>query len=88
MGCAWLFIYPYQSGKVNYLIPEMIHGMKGRELFEEGTVLISIPYHWIPIIMRNLQEMEMHLPSHASREQYLAEFGGIIGALVQESDNP
>jgi hypothetical protein len=30
MGCAWLYIYPYQSGQVNYLIPEFVHGMKGR----------------------------------------------------------
>ena len=88
MGCAWLFIYPYQSGKVNYLIPEMIHGMKGRELFAEGTILISIPYHWNPIMTQNLQEMELHLPSHTSKEQYLAEFGGIIGTLIQESENP
>ncbi len=88
MGCAWLFIHPYQSGKVNYLIPEMIHGMKGRELFAEGTILISIPYQWIPIITQNLQEMEIHLPSHASKEQYLEEFGGIIGELVQEAEHP
>ena len=88
MGCAWLYIYPYQSGKVNYLIPEMIHGMKGRELFAEGSILISIPYHWIPIIVQNLQEMRIHLPSHQSKEQYLAEFGQIIGGLVQESENP
>jgi uncharacterized protein (DUF169 family) len=88
MGCAWLYIYPYQSGKVNYLIPEMIHGMKGRELFAEGSILISIPYQWIPIIMQNLQEMKMHLASHASKEQYLAEFGKTIDELVQESENP
>jgi uncharacterized protein (DUF169 family) len=88
MGCAWLYIYPYQSGKVNYLIPEMIHGMKGRELFAEGAILISIPYQWIPIITQNLQEMKMHLPSHTSKEQYLSEFGKIIGELVQESQDP
>ena len=88
MGCAWICIYPYQSGKVNYLIPEMVHGMKGRELFEEGSILISIPYHWIPIITQNLQEMKTHLPSHAGKEQYLTEFGKIISDLVQESENP
>ncbi len=88
MGCAWLYIYPYQSGKVNYLIPEMIHGMKGRELFAEGAILVSIPYQWIPIITQNLQEMKMHLPSHTSKEQYLSEFGKIIGELVQESQDP
>ena len=88
MGCAWIYIYPYQSGKVNYLIPEMVHGMKGRELLAEGSILVSIPYHWIPIITRNLQEMKMHLPSHTSKGQYLSEFGKIIGELVQESQNP
>jgi uncharacterized protein (DUF169 family) len=88
MGCAWLYIYPYQTGKVNYLIPEMIHGMKGRELFAEGSILISIPHQWIPIIAQNLEEMTLHLPSHASKGQYLAEFGRVIGELVQESENP
>jgi len=88
MGCAWIYIYPYQSGKVNYIIPEMVHGMKGRELFSGGSILISIPYHWIPIITRNLKEMKWHLPSHINKEKYLAEFGGIIDGLVQESQNP
>ena len=62
--------------------------MKGRELFPEGSILISIPYHWLPIMTQNLQEMKMHLPSHESKEQYLAEFGEIIGKLVQESQEP
>jgi uncharacterized protein (DUF169 family) len=88
MGCAWLYIYPFQTGKVNYLIPEMIHGMKGRELFAEGSILVSIPHQWIPIITRNLREMTLHLPSHASKKQYLEEFGRIIENLVQESENP
>ena len=88
MGCAWLYIYPFQSGKVNYLLPEMVHGMKGRELFSEETILISIPYQWIPIMTQNLKEMKMHLPSHANKEQYLAEFGNILGELAKESENP
>ena len=88
MGCAWIFIYPFQSGKVNFILPEWVHGMKGREIFSPGSILVSIPFHWIPTITRNLEEMQWHLPSHASREQYLDEFGKIIGDLVQESENP
>ena len=88
MGCAWIYIYPYQTGKVNYLIPEMVHGMKGRELFAEGSLLIAIPYQWIPIITENLREMKIHLPSHANKQQYLVEFEDIIGDLVQKSGNP
>lgn len=88
MGCAWIYIYPYQSGKVNYIIPDFVHGMKGRVLFPQGSIVISIPYHWIPIMTQNLQEMKWHLPSHTSKEQYLEEFGSIIGQLVQESEKP
>lgn len=88
MGCAWLYIYPYQSGQVNYLIPALIHGMKGRELFPEGTMLISIPYQWLPTITSNLQEMKIHLPSHVSKEKYLAEFGKIMTELVEEAKAP
>jgi len=88
MGCAWIYIYPYQSGKVNYILPDFVHGMKGRVLFPQGSIVISIPYHWIPIMTQNLQEMKWHLPSHTSKEQYFEEFGNIIGQLVQESEKP
>lgn len=85
MGCAWLYIYPYQTGKVNYFSPEMVHGMKGRELFPEGTMLVSIPHHWIPIVTRNLHEMKTHLPSHGGRERYLAELARTFEELNGEA---
>ena len=85
MGCSWIFIYPFKSGKVNFILPEMVHGMKGRELFPGGTVLISIPYPWIPIMTRNLEEMTWHLPSHRSKKDYLEEFGNILGELARKS---
>ena len=88
MGCAWTYIYPYQSGKVNYFVAEMIHGMKARQVFPEGSLLISIPYQWIPIITLNLQEMKWVLPSYTDKEKYLAEFERIIGQLARESENP
>lgn len=88
MGCAWVFIYPFQSGKVNFIIPELVHGMKGRELFPKNTVVISIPYQWIPTMTRNLNEMTWHLPSHESKSRYLAEFGSILGDLAEKAQHP
>jgi len=88
MGCAWTYIYPYRSGNVNYLVPEMIHGMKARRVFPEGSILISIPYNWIPIITQNLQEMEWVLPAYTDRDKYLAEWERIISKLIRESENP
>jgi hypothetical protein len=52
---------------VNCILPEMIHGIKGRELFKEEEMFISIPYQWIPIMTQNLQKMKIHLPSHNSK---------------------
>jgi uncharacterized protein (DUF169 family) len=88
MGCAWLYIYPFQSGEVNFIIPEMVHGMKGRELFAPGSIVISIPYQWIPTITHNLEQMTWHLPSHRSKSQYLEEFGTILGELAQKAQKP
>lgn len=85
MGCSWIFIYPFRSGNVNYIVPEMIHGMKGRELFPKNTLLISIPYPWIPVITRNLGEMTWHLASHKSRKDYLEEFGAVLGELSRRA---
>jgi uncharacterized protein (DUF169 family) len=88
MGCAWLLIYPFQSGKVNFIVPEMVHGMKGRELFSSESIVISIPYHWLPTMAQNLREMTWHLPSHNSKAQYLEEFSTILGELAQKARKP
>ena len=71
LGCAWLFTYPYMSGKVNYTITGLAFGMKAKEIFPEGWMLITIPYHWIPIITQNLKEMKWILPSYTDgRKQF------------------
>jgi uncharacterized protein (DUF169 family) len=74
LGCSWLFIYPYLSGKVNYFITGLGHGMRGREVFPEGWVLVSLPFNWIPTVTRNLNEMQWVLPAYtAGREKFLKE---------------
>ena len=88
MGCAWCYIYPFKSGKVNFIVPDMIHGMKGREIFADNSILISIPYQWLTTMTHNLNEMKLHLPSHESKEQYLSEFGEILGDLAEKAKDP
>lgn len=86
MGCSWIFIYPYETGQVNYLVPEMIHGMTGRELFAPNTMLISIPYQRLQTVALNLKEI--NLVFHESKEKYFAEFQKILADLGTKSDNP
>ena len=71
-ACTWLYAYPYLTGKVNYTITGLSFGMKAKEVFPEGWVLISIPYQWIPTITQNLKEMKWVLPSYTEgREKFL-----------------
>lgn len=88
MGCAWIYIYPFRKKKVNFLIPEMVHGMKSRQLFPHGSVLISIPYNWLPTVVQNLKTMERELPSYHSKERYLEEFQKILETLAKKAANP
>jgi uncharacterized protein (DUF169 family) len=72
LSCSWIYIYPFQSGKVNYIVTGMTFGAKAKEIFEEGQILITIPYQKIPMVTQNLKEMEWVLPSYTDgREKFL-----------------
>lgn len=89
LGCTWLYIYPYQSGKVNYTVTGLAFGAKAKKVFEEGWMLISIPYNWIPIITQNLKEMEWVLPSYTEgREQFEKREQRVFEEAAKEARNP
>ena len=85
-ACAYLFAYPYLSGKVNYITTGLTLGLKGRKVYPEGLLLFSIPYDRIPTITRNLEKMEWVLPAYTdtTREQFLARRKGIFEELARE----
>ena len=86
IGCSWLFIYPYVTSEVNFILPALVHGLHGRELYPSDTLLIGIPYKWIPVILTNLARMSLHLEGHKGKESYLAEFEGIMAELSEKTD--
>ena len=89
LSCAWLYVYPYTSGKVNYFITGMGFGSIGREVFEPGWVLIGIPYNWIPVIAQNLKEMKWELTAYTlGREEFGKWEKGILKQIFEESKNP
>jgi uncharacterized protein (DUF169 family) len=63
IGCAWIFVYPYISGELNYTVTGLGHGMKRRKLFPEGQQLVSIPSDLLPSMLQTLQEMPWVLPA-------------------------
>jgi uncharacterized protein (DUF169 family) len=64
IGCAWTYVYPYLSGKLNYSVTGLGHGMKRRKLFPEGRQLISIPFDLLPSMLQTLQGMPWVLPAY------------------------
>ena len=88
LGCTWLYIYPFQSGKVNYMVTGMTFGTKAKEVFEEGWILISVPYNWLPIITANLNEMEWVLPSYTDgREKFLKREEKVFEEATKEAES-
>jgi hypothetical protein len=57
IGCAWLFIYPYLDGQINFISTGLGFGMKRRKLFPEGLHFISIPFDRLPSMLQTLREM-------------------------------
>jgi len=88
--CASLYIYPYLSGKVNYTPTGLSYGMKGRRVYPDGLMIISIPYQWIPTLTRNLEEMKWVLPGYeiGSREEFVEWDAKITRETAAESENP
>jgi uncharacterized protein (DUF169 family) len=87
--CSSLYVYPYLSGKLNYTITGLSYGMKGRHVFPDGWMLISIPYQWIPTITQNLKEMEWVLPAYKlGREEFIQFDAKVTRETALESQNP
>jgi len=86
IGCAWLYIYPYLSGELNFTITGFGHGMKARKLFPEGLILMSIPYDLLPGIINNLQDMKWVPRSYTlGREGHKKRIKRIVEELKRES---
>lgn len=88
LGCNWLYNYPYRSGKVNFTVTGLAFGMKSKEVFEGGWIIISIPYNWIPTITQNLQDMKWVLPSYTDgREKFLIREKTNIDKIAKTMEN-
>jgi len=89
MSCAWIYAYPWLSGKVNYLVTGMAFGSKAKGVFPEGWILISIPWDKIPVIIKSLEEMTWALPSYTEGpEKFCERQRRVREEALQESLNP
>ena len=87
--CASIFIYPYLTGKVNYIPTGFSYGMQGRKVYPDGLMMISIPYQRIPTITQNLNKIPWKLPQfEMSREEFIDWDAKITKETRAEAENP
>jgi uncharacterized protein (DUF169 family) len=88
IGCAWTFIYPYISGKLNYVVEGICFGHIARQVSTMGYVTVAIPFTLTRLIMDNLREMDWVLPAYTDgREKYNQRFKDVTsGRLLSGRD--
>lgn len=85
LGCAWLYLYPYVQGEVNMMVTGLHHGMKARNLFPEGLLLLSLPFDLLPGITASLKTMNWDLPQyHWGKEMHCKHMQEIASEVRQE----
>jgi uncharacterized protein (DUF169 family) len=85
IACSWLTTYPYISGELNYIITDVSHGMKAKQVFPSGTILISIPFDRINQIIEGLQKIEWHPAMYIEgREAHDRKFKEAVDSLHQK----
>jgi len=83
--CAWVFVYPYMTGNLNYTITGRGYGMKAQRLLPEGLVLISVPHDLTAMLLDNLAEMNWELPLFTMTEEERGVFAAkIMGEIRQD----
>jgi hypothetical protein len=81
-----MYIYPFQTGKTNLMITGTTFGAKAKGIFEEGRILFTIPYQQLPMVTRNLNELEWVLPSYTDgRAKFMEREAGIFAEAEREA---
>ena len=85
IGCAWTYVYPYLTGKLNFSITGLGHGMRRRKLFPEGRQVVSIPFDLLPSMLMNLRKMPWVLPAYETEgHEFVKGLLAELGVAPQE----
>lgn len=85
LACSWLYVYPYLSGEVNYIITGMSMGMQTLKVLPQGLMVISIPWQKLPMILTNLAKMNWHPVSETiTGEEHKQRFAVILQQIEEK----
>jgi uncharacterized protein (DUF169 family) len=87
-NCSSLYVYPYQTGKINYMVTGLAWGMNGRHVYPEGLVIVVIPFQKLPLVTQNLKEMTWYRDSlKLDRDGYVKWDAELTKRTDEESKN-
>ncbi len=69
MGCNWIYNYPYVTGKINTVTTGICYGMKMYRLYPAGMQIVSIPWHHIDRVLKNMNDMPWTCPGHTDEKE-------------------
>ena len=91
MSCAWSFVQPFITGKVNYFSTGMQLGMQRKGVYPEGLHIVSIPFPKLDEVVNALYEMEWVLPYVCHDEESNAKVEKMfeyVGQITEETGFP
>jgi len=80
--CNWVYIHPFLTGEVYYQVI-LVPGF-GMGRLRPGTILISFPYQFLPILVKNLQEMEWELYMDKLAQESIPKFKKRMEEICEE----
>jgi uncharacterized protein (DUF169 family) len=85
LACAWLYVYPYLSGEVNYTVTGLSMGMQTLKVLPQGLEIISIPWVKLPMILDNLKKMNWHpLSERVTQDEHKVRFQELLKEITAQ----
>jgi uncharacterized protein (DUF169 family) len=82
LACSWMYVYPYMSGEINYMVSGMSMGMQTLKVLPQGLMIICIPWQKLPMVLTNLGKMNWHpLSETVTGEEHKQRFAAILEAI-------
>ena len=84
LACSWMYVYPYLSGEINYIVTGMSMGMQTLKVLPQGLMVICIPWQKLPMVLTNLRKMNWHPISETiTGEEHKKRFAGILAEIEE-----
>ncbi|MCI5850578.1 MAG: DUF169 domain-containing protein [Sutterellaceae bacterium] len=69
ISCAWTYVHPWITGKVNHFETGCHHGMGRRKVYPKGLSIIAVPYQKLDELVLALRQMDWKLISFRPNEK-------------------